>query len=118
MKFLKLLFLASLTVPQASYAARFDITADVGQIRYHEASNSLAPAWHKHVWVGLDSPDQNPNCQLFNGQVGISIPDGNEPALSMLLAAKMAGKKVLITIDDEITFPSGKWCKLQYVTIK
>jgi len=100
------------------YAERFDITANIGQIRYHEASSSLAPTWQKHVWFGLVNPDKTPNCYKYNAEYAISIPQGNETAISLLLSAKMASKQVVITIDDAVKFPNGQWCQLQYITIK
>jgi len=99
-------------------AQRFDITADIGQIRYHESSSTLAPTWRKHIWFGLKNPNKSPNCYQYNGEFAISIPDGNDSAVSMLLAAKMANKKVIVTIDDSIKFPSGNYCKMEYFTIK
>lgn len=99
-------------------AARFDITGDIGQIRYHEASNSFAPLWRKHTWFEIVNPDTKPNCySSSSGKYSVSIPENNETALTMLLSAKMANKKVMVTLDDSIRFPSGGHCKLQYLTI-
>ncbi len=116
--FYKLTFLAAI-VSGTGYAERFDITADIGQIRYHEGSTILAPQWKKSIWFGLKSPDKTPNCKIYGGQYAISVPPENESAISLILAAKMSSSKVLITLDDTIKYPEGSnYCKLQYVTIK
>ena len=106
-----------LVVANSAIAERFDITANIGQIRYHEATNSLAPSWQTHVWFGLLNPNKSPNCQKYGGEYAISIPKGNETAISMLLSSKMANQKVLVTIDDSVKFPGGQYCQLQYITI-
>ena len=36
---------------------------------------------------------------------------------SILLAAQMANKKVLVTLDDSLKYPAGRYCVLQYITI-
>jgi hypothetical protein len=114
----KIILFTLLALPFFSQAERFDITAEIGQVRYHEASNSMAASWKKHIWFGLKNPNKSPNCQQYSGQYAISIPDGNETAISFLLAAKMANKKVIVTIDDSVKFPGGNYCKLQYLTLK
>ena len=99
-------------------AARFDITGDIGQIRYHEASNSFAPLWRKHTSFEIVTPNGKPNCySSSSGKYSVSIPENNETALTMLLSAKMANKKVMVTLDDSIRFPHDGHCKLQYLTI-
>ena len=113
---LALLFIVTPVICQAE---RYDITADIGPIRYHEGSTTLAPQWKKALWFGLKSPDKTPNCQVYGGYYSISIPPENESAISLILAAKMSSAKVLVTIDDAIKYPDGShYCKLQYVTIK
>jgi len=116
-RFLSVLFvLLSFTVS----AARFDITGDVGQIRYHEASNSYAPQWSRHLWFEISNVDAIPEikCRMYSAtSYAISIPDGNDTALSMLLSAKMSGVKVMVTVDDSQLFPTQAYCKLQYITI-
>ncbi|NOI30618.1 hypothetical protein [Vibrio coralliilyticus] len=99
-------------------AARFDITGDIGQIRYHEASSSFAPLWRKHTWFEIVNPETKPNCKSYaSGTYAISIPENNETALTLLLSAKMANKQVMVTLDDSILFPDNGYCKLQYLTI-
>lgn len=106
-------------IPATCLAERYDITADIGQVRYHEGSTTLATQWKKSLWFGLKSPDKTPDCQIYGGQYSISIPPGNESGISLILAAKMSSAKVLVTIDDAVKYPEGsKYCKLQYVTIK
>lgn len=110
--------LVMLILSTSANAARFDITGDVGQIRYHEASSSFAPLWRKHTWFEIVNPDTKPNCKPYApGTYAISIPENNETALTMLLSAKMANKKVMVTLDDSILFPDNGYCKLQYLTI-
>ena len=110
--------LVILILSTSANAARFDITGDIGQIRYHEASNSFTPLWRKHTWFEIITPNGKPNCySSSSGKYSVSIPENNETALTMLLSAKMANKKVMVTLDDSIRFPSGGHCKLQYLTI-
>lgn len=110
-RFISVLFIL---LSYTANAARFDITGDIGQIRYHEASSSLSPVWRSEV---INS-DGKPNCySSSSGKYSIAIPENNETALTMLLSAKMANKKVMVTLDDSIRFPSGGHCKLQYLTI-
>ena len=116
MKYLCALMLLGASV--GLQAERFDITASIGDIRYHEASSSLAVAWQKHVWFGLVNPDKTPNCQKYAGAYAISIPESNETAISLIVAAKMADRKVVVTLDDDVKFPKGAYCKLQYITVK
>ncbi|KZN48841.1 hypothetical protein [Pseudoalteromonas luteoviolacea] len=116
---LALLFVLFLVVSPHALADRYDIQGEIGQIRYHEATNTLAPAWKKHTWFTL-IPDPNqpkPNCYVHGGGYTVTIPDGNNTAMSMVLAAKMAKQKVTVTVDDSIVFPSNLYCKLQYVTV-
>ncbi|MFN3018210.1 hypothetical protein ACK1CN_19845 [Vibrio coralliilyticus] len=110
--------LVMLILSASANAARFDITGDIGQIRYHEASNSFAPLWRKHTWFEVINSDVKPNCYSSSpGKYSIAIPENNETALTMLLSAKMANKKVMVTLDDSIRFPNDRHCKLQYLTI-
>ena len=115
---IKFLILGLALLPMLAEAQRYDITAEIGQVRYHEATNTLATSWRKHVWFGLKNPNKTPDCKLYAGQYAISIPDGNDTAMSMLLAAKMADKKVIVTIDDTVKFPNSNYCKLLYLTLK
>jgi len=117
MKLLTLL-LSLIVFSSVVNAQRYDITADIGQIRYHEADNTLATSWPKHVWFQLENISQTPDCQKISGKYAISIPDGNDTAMSILLAAKLADKKVVVTIDDSVKFPRGNYCKLSYLTLK
>ena len=117
MKLLTLL-LSLIVFSSVVNAQRYDITADIGQIRYHEATNSMATSWRKHVWFHLENTLETPDCYKYAGKYAISIPEGNESAMSILLAAKLAGKKVVVTIDDTVKFPSGSYCRLQYLTLK
>ncbi|NOH54424.1 hypothetical protein F0266_15900 [Vibrio coralliilyticus] len=110
--------LVILILSTSANAARFDITGDIGQIRYHEASSSLSPVWRSYTWFEVINSDVKPNCySSSSGKYSVSIPENNETALTMLLSAKMANKKVMVTLDDSIRFPSGGHCKLQYLTI-
>ena len=110
-----------LVLSSSVYAKRFDITGSIGLIRYHEASNHLSSSWKKHVWFSLINGDKSPDCPkswLSDKGYLIAIPEGNEPALSILLSAKMSDKKVIVTIDDSVKFGSGQYCQLQYITLK
>ncbi|MCG9598924.1 hypothetical protein L1D15_19710 [Vibrio sp. Isolate25] len=110
--------LVALIASTSASAARVDITGDIGQIRYHETSNSFAPLWRKHAWFEIVNPDVKPNCRQYaSDSYAISIPEGNETALTLLLSAKMANKRVMVTLDDTILFPSNGYCKFQYITI-
>ena len=100
-------------------AERFDITAKIGDIRFHEASNTLAPGWRSHTWFALVDPNKSPDCNKYGQKYAITIPEENSTAISLLLSAKMADKEVLITIDDDVKFPvTTSNCKLQYITLK
>lgn len=104
----------------AAHAARQDVTADVGKIRYHEASTTLAPEWRRIVWFTLVNPDKLPAaCVKYGDEYAVSIPVNNEFAVSLLLMAKASGKKVLVTFDDAIKLPniSNGYCQLQYITV-
>lgn len=97
-----------------SFAERHDVTGDVGDIRYHNSLGTLNPPWNGAIWFQLINPTENNFCT--NNKV--SIEATNEIAVSMLLAAKMAGNQVQVTVDDAVEFPVGRYCKLQYLTIK
>ncbi|OCQ23532.1 hypothetical protein A7985_06215 [Pseudoalteromonas luteoviolacea] len=119
---LKMLFVLLLLVVSShalANANRFDLIGEIGEIRYHEASNTLAPSWKKHTWFTLkaDPGQPKPSCYIHGGGYSITIPDGNDTAISMVLAAKMASKRVRITFDDTVDFPSPSYCKVQYITI-
>jgi len=112
-----LFFLFVISVSSTVQAQRFDITTDIGQIRYHEASSTLSTSWKQKIWFGLKGPDNFPtNCPKYNDEHLIGVPSGNSEAVSMLLTAKTAGLKVLVTIDDTVKL--GSYCRLQYLTIK
>ena len=111
MKFL-LVFAALLLVGNSALAERKDVTGDVGDIRYHIDNGDLAPTWNGGIWFQIVNASES-----FCNQNKVSIPPGNETAVSILLAAKMAGKKVLVTVDDANLYPSGSYCKLQYITV-
>lgn len=117
MKMLLLSLVTLLTMPL--FAERFDIIGNIGEVRYHEAETSLAgAAWRKQVWFTLVNANKSPDCRVWKGGYGVSIPSDNDTAMSMLLAAKTSGMKVEITIDDSVKYPGGTWCKLQYITLK
>lgn len=99
------------------HAERYDITANIGQIRYHEAGNTLASRWRDDVWFSLLNPNKQPECTKYGGAFAIAIPAENDEAFSMVLAAKMAGKEVLVTIDDAVKMSGTTYCQLQYITI-
>ncbi len=101
------------------FAEKFDITAEVGMIRYAESSQTIDEKWRKHVWFTLVNPDQSPDCPKYQGDYAISVPDGNETAISMILAAQVADKKVRVVIDDDVRFPAGinQECKLQFIDL-
>lgn len=110
MKFLSILIVSLLSV--SAYSARIDATGNVGTIRYHSAATTMAPSWQKGLWFQLtDSSKQ------FCTDNKVSIAPDNEAAISMILAAKMAEKRIEITIDDTVKYPVGTYCKLQYLTI-
>ncbi|WP_076589850.1 hypothetical protein [Vibrio ostreicida] len=70
--------LVMLILSTSANAARFDITGDVGKIRYHEASNSFAPLWRKHTWFEIVNPDTKPKCySSLSGKYSIAIPENN-----------------------------------------
>ena len=110
---LKNILLVLFFIPALSFAERQDVTGDVGDIRYHVSEGTLAPHWNEGVWFQLINTDKT---LCVNGLV--SIEPGNETAISMLLAAKMADKQVLVTVDSEVQYPAGSYCRLQYLTIK
>lgn len=99
----------------SAFSERYDITADIGLIRYHEASNTLASTWKKRIWFGIKNHSSVPDCFQYWGEYAINIPDGNEAAVSMVLSAKMSQSKVVITIDDSVKFAG--YCQLQYITL-
>ncbi|PAJ71661.1 hypothetical protein CJF42_25510 [Pseudoalteromonas sp. NBT06-2] len=100
-------------ISNSSFAARVDATGEIGDIRYHVKEGTLAPSWNKTVWFQLINSNKS-----FCTDNKISIKDGDDVAVSMLLAAKMANKKVLVTLEDTIKYPAGRYCLLQYITIK
>jgi hypothetical protein len=108
-----LLLLVLTIISCNTFSERKDVTGDVGKIRYHIDEGALAPTWNKAVWFQLDNPSES-----FCDRNRVSIPPGNESAISMLLSAKMAGKKIEVTVDDELIYPEGHtYCKLQYIGI-
>jgi hypothetical protein len=100
-------------ISNSALAKRVDATGEIGDIRYHVQEGTLAPSWNKAIWFELI----NSNKSFCEGN-RISIKDGDDVAVSMLLAAKMANKKVLVTLEDTIKYPAGRYCLLQYITIK
>ena len=118
MKIVKSLVMLFGLLPALSLAQRYDVLVDVGDIRYHEASVTLAEAdWQKGVWFALKNPSLTlSNCAIYNGDVIVSIPDGNDTALSILLSAKMASRKVLVTVDSDVKYRG--YCRLQYITLR
>jgi hypothetical protein len=110
---LKSILLILCIIPVLSYAERQDVTGDVGDIRYHVSEGILAPHWNKGIWFQLINTDKTLCVGGF-----VSIEPGNETAISMLLAAKMANKQVLVTVDSEVKYPANSYCSLQYLTIK
>jgi hypothetical protein len=110
---MKILFILIFNLlPLSVYAARIDANGSVGAIRYHSATSTLAPSWQKGLWFQLVESNKQ-----FCTDNKVSIAPDNEAAISMILAAKMAGNKIEITIDDTVKYPAGSYCKLQYLTI-
>jgi len=107
------LLIILILISNTALATRVDATGEIGDIRYHINEGTLAPAWNKTIWFQLINSDKN-----FCISNKVSIKDGDDVAVSMLLAAKMANKKVLVTLDDTVKYPAGKYCLLQYITIK
>jgi len=116
MKKLLLAFGFCLVIFQGS-AAQFEVTGEIGVIRYHEINSTIAPHWVGVTWFTLISRDEElGECKKWNGDPLIAIPEGNINAISIMLAAKMASQKVLITVDDEGLYPSSH-CKLEFITL-
>ena len=114
MKYIYLLISLCVT-PLSSFAATQSATGHIGDIRYHTAEQTLNVPWRKVVWFKLVDSDNN-ICTSNN--ISVATTD-NETAISMILAAKMANKEVMVTIDDAIKYPAGTtYCSLQYITIK
>ena len=111
MKFL-FAIVSVLLVGNVALAASKDVTGSVGDIRYHIDNGSMAPSWNGGIWFQLKEASES-----FCNQNKVSVPPGNDIAVSMLLAAKMAGKQVLVTVDDSELYPAGAYCKLQYITV-
>jgi len=103
-----------LTVEQC-IAARVDIKADIGQIRYHEATNTMGAPYQKTVWFALANPDVASSCPKFDSNILVIFPDTDQAALSMILMAKAANKRVWVTLDDSALMLG--YCKLQYLTL-
>ena len=100
-------------------AERHDITAKIGWVRYHLESNSLSTQWSETVWFGLVSPDRDPDCKKSFEQYAISLPASETTAMSIILAGKVSGAEVLVSIDDLVKYPEGtSHCKLQFITLK
>jgi|TARA_B110000240_G_C13185363_1_gene319621 hypothetical protein len=80
-KTLKISPILLLMLSSSAFAQRFDITTDIGQIRYHEAGSVLASTWKKAVWFGLEDSSLNMNCPKYKSKYAIAIPDDNETNL-------------------------------------
>lgn len=102
-----------------AFAKRFDITANIAEIRYHGSTQTLAGSqWQDVVWFSLENLNIEPtNCRKYRNKYGIAVAKGDKDALSIALAAKLAGKKVLITLDDTIRGAHNESCLLQYITL-
>lgn len=96
-------------------AARVDIQADVGKIRYHEASNTMGAPYQKMVWFALTNPSVTSSCPKFDSEILVILPDSDQAALSMLLMAKAQNRRVWVTVDDASLLLG--YCKLQYLTL-
>ena len=99
-------------------ATRFDVVADVGEVRHFETTNAISTPMRTHSWFTLINSSQSlTNCPKSSGNPIITIPAGNDSAIAILISAKMANKKILVTLDDAVKFPSTEGCKLQYLTL-
>lgn len=117
MKKVALLIIGSLALSNTVYAVKFDVEGDIGQVRYIDANSTYAVVWRRFIWFELKNTNITANCPKFNGEYRIAVTDGNEVAVSMILAAKMANKRVMVTVNDEATYDTGGYCLLQYFTI-
>lgn len=98
-------------------AARHDVLANIGEIRYHESTNGYAVPWRNIIWFSLINPSKTFNCPQNGGLYKVAFPADQEALVSMMLAAKMADKRVKVTIDDSVLLPAGGYCKVQYLNI-
>ncbi len=88
------------------------VSGEVSKIRSHDTSLST-----DGDWVSIDTIDAPGSCLLFDGKATFSMKgdDRGSRHLSILLAAKLAGKSVTIGYDDVSLNPY--YCAIRYVDI-
>lgn len=111
MKLAAMLIAAVLLAPHAALAASFQGTGTVTTIRTHD--NTSFPTTSD--WFSIASFANAGTCGKLSGLVVIKIPDGarGDRMLSLLVAAKLANKNVLVSVDD--TIKVGGYCVLQFM---
>ncbi|ESP92754.1 hypothetical protein [Pseudoalteromonas luteoviolacea] len=110
--------LFALLITTSANAARYDITANVGEIRFHGSTQSTAGShWNGVVWISLENPDKNPNCVKYRNKYAVAVAKGDDSALSIALMAKASNSKILLTLDDSKKMQGDVTCLLQYITL-
>lgn len=73
-------------------AARHDVLANIGEIRYHESTAGYAAPWRNIIWFCLVNPSKTFNCPQNGGWYKVAFPADQDALVSMTLAAEMTDK--------------------------
>ena len=110
------IYILVFTLLVSSYASAGEVSAtgEVGKIQYFSTANTLTTTWQGGLWFQIIEPDNNICVDNL-----VSIDPDNDIAISILLAAKMAGNSISVTVDESVKYPhvGVGFCKLQNLTI-
>ena len=101
-----------------SHAERFDIETKLGDIRIYDTDNTINVNWRGAGFVVLPGISESPSCAKHTGNYVAAFDASKSEIISLALAAKMADREVIVTIDDSIKYPVGDFCVIQFLTIK
>jgi hypothetical protein len=86
----------------------------VQYLRVHDEAEH--PNWAPPIfWFTLEGVTSAGTCKVWNGNV-LFVMD-SDAALSLILAAEMGDKELVVRFDDTKLNKDNNWCKATYVTL-
>ena len=100
------------------HAQRYDISVNIGGVKIYDTDNTINEPWRGAGFIELPDIAETPNCGKSGTKYIATFSTSKSELLSAILAAKMADKTVLVTIDDTVKYPTGDFCVIQFFRIK
>ena len=110
----KLILLKAALLSFAAHSANYEGEGTINTLRV--LSQSMYGT--DYDWLSVNGFSSAGGCSTYNGLAIMLIPNEDERAFSIALAAQMAGKKVRVATSDDPEYRGvGNRCKLRWINI-